>query len=446
MPYAVYVVCTCYMSCFTVGFVNYYLGFFHNPFTNVNISILLTTTEKQQVQYFLMVMGVDYYHSGTVSADNDVVLNLPVSVEVASHDEQDKGIYLTASSNAITVIGQSLDARSSDSYLALPITVLSDIVYVYYGISVPRAFHSANIYSSVLIVGTENNTVMKLTVTQSVNISADYLIPGREYSFVINRLQTIFIRSLEDLSGTKIVTDKPVSVFSGHECGNVPWNVVACSYLIEQIPPTELWGKVYYTTPLISKRSYTIKILAAYNSTVVNIYCNNVTVADLYTMDEGEFVNKTVMQLYCAIYSNNKILVIQFSHGGSEDNGLGDPAMILVPSIDQYLNKFTFSTVRNPLISPYFHLINIIVLAQHFQPNMTYLITGGVNTSLGTQQWTPIHVNDTTEAYYIRIIISEGVTEIFHSNLAAKLMVIVYGLASYDAYAHLGGILLSTGI
>ena len=420
----------------------YYLGFFYNFDTYVNVSILLTTTETHQVQYSIEALG-ENYHSGNVSAGNDVVLNLTTTIEVASPDDQNKGIYLTTNSDKVTVIGQSLGVHSSDSYLALPITVLSDMVYVYYGISVPRAFHNANIYSSVLIVGTENNTVMKLTVTQSVNISADYLIPGREYSFVINRLQTIFIRSLEDLSGTKIVTDKPVSVFSGHECGNVPWNVVACSYLIEQIPPTELWGKVYYTTPLGNKTSYTIKILAAYNSTIVHVYCNNV--ADLYTMDEGEFVNKTVIQLYCAVYSNNKILVIQFSHGGLEDNRFGDPAMILVPSINQYLNKFTFSTIRNPLTSPYSHYINIIVMAQYYQPNLINLIAGGVNMSLDTQQWTPIQDNGITEAYATQINISEGVAEIFHNDATAKLMVIVYGFSANDGYGYIGGILLSAG-
>ena len=274
---------------------------------------MLITEDTHQVTYFIEAPSVGYYHNGTLSAGHEVILNLSSSVQVLSHDDQDKGIYLTTSSENLTVIGQINGDKTSDSYFALPIIEVDD-AYIYYGISVARAVvHSESLYSSILIVGTENNTMMKLTVTQSVTISIDNtpmnLIPDIQYSFVVNRLQTVYIGSVNDLSGTKIVTDRPVSVFSGHECGNVPSNVTACSHLIEQIPPTALWGKVYYVAPLANKISYTIKVLAAYHSTTVSIYCNNT--GESYTINEGQVINRiSLMNQYCAIYSNKKILVV----------------------------------------------------------------------------------------------------------------------------------------
>ena len=389
-----------------------------------------------------------YYYNGTVSADNEVILNLPLSIVVSSIYDQNKGIYLMTSSDSVTVIGQNLRSHTSDSYYALPIIELGDD-HIYYGISVPRAtVHSEAITNSILIVGTENNTMMKLMVTQYVNIvvgnTATYLVPGREYSFVINRLQTVYIESVEDLSGTKVVTSRPVSVVSGHECGNVPSDTVACSHLIEQIPPTALWGDVHYIAPLANKRSYTIKILAAYNFTIVSIYCSNIM--ELYTINEGQFVNRISQSYdYCAIYSSKEVLVAQLSHGGAEDIDYGDPMMTLVPAANQYLNKFDFSTIRNPLQAGYDHYINIIVKEQYYQPNMIYLIAGGINRSLVTQQWVPIQVNNTIEAYTTQVSIPEGVAQVFHTNPAAQMMTIVYGFNDHDGYGHIGGILLSTG-
>ena len=412
-----------------------------------NVSVLLTTTETYPVQYSIKVPGMDYYNNGILSAGNDVIINLPISVEVGSHNDQDKGIYLTTSSGKVTVIGQSLNDHTSDTYFVLPNIILNHIPYIYYGVSVPRTTaHNYPHNSSILIVGTENNTVMKLTVTQSVTINVSntitHLIPSRQYSFVINRLQTIYVRSLEDLTGSKIVTDKPVSVFSGHQCANIPWNVTYCSYLIEQIPPVMLWGKVYYTAPLANRSSYTIKILAAYDSTNINIDCNNTRT--FYTINEGEFVNQTLsMQEYCAVHSNKKLLIVQFSHGGTEDNDYGDPMMTLVPAVDQYLNKFDFSTLHS---SKFNHYVNIIVMAQYYQPNIIHLIAGGVNRSLVTQQWVPVQVSNIIEAYATQVNISEGRTEMFHSDPAAQMMVIVYGFSTHDGYGHLGGFNLLKGL
>ena len=434
-----------YVCAYIVGRVNhYYLGFFVN-YAQSNISILLIITEVHPVSYSIEAPGVGYYHKGIISAGNEVILNLPSSVEVSSYHDQDKGIYLTTSSDNVTVIGQNLDVKSSDSFYALPIIKLDD-VYVYYGMSVPKASHGEIINSSILIVGTENNTVMKLTTTQSVDISIGtaviHLIPGIQYSFVVNRLQTVYIGSVDDLSGTKIVTDRPVSVFSGHKCGNVPWNVSACSHIVEQIPPTALWGKVYYTAPLVNKTSYTIKVLAANDSTTVNIYCNNTM--ESYVINEGEVFNKTLsMKEYCAIQSNKKLLVVQISHGAAEDFNFvyyGDPMMTLVPDTNQYLNKFEFSTIRNPVEAGFDHYVNIIVMAQYYHPNMIYLIAGGVNRSLVTQQWVPIQVNSITEAYATQVRIPEGVTHIIHTDAAAQMMTIVYGFAVNDGYGHIGGI------
>ena len=420
----------------------YYLGFFANYQEKNNISILLTTTEVYPVTYFIEAPSVGYYHRGIISAGNEVILKLSSSIGVSSHDDQNKGIYLTTSSDNVTVIGQNLLLNTGDSFFALPIIELDDD-YVYYGISVPRAsVHSEAISSSILIVGTENNTVMKLTTTQSVTVSTGNrvisVIPGLRYSVFINRLQTIFVESQDDLTGTKVVTDKPVSVFSGYECGNVPWNITACSYLIEQIPPTALWGKTYYTAPLAGKRSYTVKILAAHDSTTVNVYCNDTM--ESFIINEGSYFNISLQSKeYCAIYSTKEILVVQLSHGGGEDNSYGDPMMTLVPATNQYLNKFDLVTIRNTSESGYDHYVNIIVMAQYYQPNMIFLIVGGVNRSLATQQWIPIQVNSITVAYAAQLRIPEGIAHIVHTNAAAKMMATVYGFHFHDGYGHSGG-------
>ena len=148
---------------------------------------------------------------------------------------------------------------------------------------------------------------MELTVTQPVEINVDgnatALVPDTQYTFLIDRLQTVFIASVDDLTGSNIVTDKPVSVFSGHEAAK-GLGGSDLDHVVEQVPPTALWDTVHYFAPLANDHPDTIRILAAEDSTKVDLYCDNTLVT--YFVNEGRSVYATIPStFYCAIYSTN---------------------------------------------------------------------------------------------------------------------------------------------
>ena len=320
-----------------------------------------------------------------------------------------------------------------DTFLALPTENVLYAEYVYYGISVSSGIGN----SVVLIVGKENDTVMNLTVTQSVNIKVNDAVislrHGIEYSFVVNRLQTVYIGSSRDLTGTRIVANKPVSVFSGHECGYVPSSSYgSCEHLIEQIPPTIYWGKSYFIAPLQGRSGYTIRVVAAYNSTEVITDCNNFK--KFYYINAGDTFTAT-HQSYSVIHSTKKILVAQYSHGYYYDGKTGDPMMMLVPVTAHFSNEINLSTA----FSGYSNYINIIVLKEYYQPSMMYWITRGVKRSLQSQSWNAIEFNQVTEAYYTQLSVSNGPVSIVHKATDAIISGAVYGFRSRASYGHFGG-------
>ena len=81
---------------------------------------------------------------------------------------------------------------------------------------------------------------------QNLSNSAQETLYARDSSVItLNRLQTLLIASsgFVDLTGTLIMSDKPITVIGGHECANVPPNKVYCEHVEQQIPPTLTWGK-----------------------------------------------------------------------------------------------------------------------------------------------------------------------------------------------------------
>ena len=408
---------------------------------------MLISSDAEVVTYYIEASGAGFYYNGTVGPYSSTNVTLPSSLEVSISDAENKGVYLLTSSNRVNVIGQNVIFRTSDSFFAVPTTILCVAEYVYYGISVPPGLAvDDGVASAILIVGTENATMVEVTAVQLTNIiistTTIYRINiGETQSLVINRLQTVYMTSREDLSGTRITADKPVSVFSGHECANIPSDVSACDMIVEQIPPTTVWGRVFYVSPLSTRSSYTIKILAAHNLTDVQIYCNGSV--ESYFLNSSMFFNKIVMdQQYCAIHSSKRVLVVMFGHGQSHDEGHGDPFMMLVPAEVQYTSYHTVSTTRNlpPRDNSFTHYVNVIVLTQYYQPSMIYLMSNGVNRSLDTQTWVPIMVNSTIEAFATQLNVPEGISELFHTNRSALMTTVVYGLVTDESYGHPGGV------
>ena len=407
----------------------------------------------QPVSYSVEVPGVGYYESGNILANDRVILNFTWDIVVSSYSDQNKGIYLKTSSDKVTVIGLSNKGilwrwyalralRFWETFTVSEITDLSISQYEYFAVSVNGSQSYGYYNSSVLIVGTRNNTALKLAVTQPVTTMVGdinvTLIPGREYSFVINRLQTVHLSSANDLTGTKIVADNPVSVFSGHQGGGIDYKNP--SYLIEQIPPTVLWGYKHYITPLSDHHSeYAIKVLAA-SDCVLNIYCNNYMKLNTSLKNGKGVLLMLLSNETCTVLSSSKILVVRLS---AKLFNREIVIMMLVPPIIHYCNKiniFTFSSgtdyKRYKKYSLESHCI-IKVLAQYYQPDMIYLVTRAMNKSLANQEWTPIKINNITEAYETTINnVSLGMGQIIHTNKDALMSVMVY---EFSTYLHGGG-------
>ena len=428
-------VCVVIILCYVCIGGEFYIGFV--PIFGAPPIIVMLT--KESAIYSVEAPVTRFSQNGPITANVQNVINLPNSLTGPSYNfinafnnEYKEGVYLQSNRKKIAVIGSNIGANI-ETFFAIPTVDLCLYEYTYFAVSVST---NVNADGSVVIVGTADQTVVNIIVPVSAVIrisnSADWvsLDPDRLYLYEIQRLQIVYIAAYTtDLTGTKVTTNKPISLFSGHECAFVPFFAHNCDNLAEQIPPTELWGTVYYFAPLASRTSYTIKVIAAYDSTTVNINCNNNDRTCSFNINAGGHIIETFEnQEFCRVFANNLVLVSQLSHGNETDSQ-GDPMMTLIPAIDHYTNSITSSTFqRSTQVGSHYHYINIIVLASYYQPEMISITTaGGVSRSLDSQSWVPISSGNDTGAYATQVDIPHGVFELAHFNKSALMTVIVYG-------------------
>ena len=85
---------------------------------------------------------------------------------------------------------------------------------------------------------------MPTTVTITPTITSGGRTSGIPYSITLEPGQTYQLRGTNgppnDVTGSHIISDKPIAVFGGHSCGNInSSSEFFCDYLVEEIPPDE---------------------------------------------------------------------------------------------------------------------------------------------------------------------------------------------------------------
>ena len=457
--------------------VEFYVGFFHNRFGKANQAekypplLWITTKEDTRVEFNVSTINGTIF-KGSVEPHSVTYVTMPLGIIVSDSTQSNtlerfKGIHIkTKGGKKIVVFGQHEEVASNDAYLALPVVALSagrSNEYIVASVHGDSGTAQQAKDSVALIVGTENDT--EIIIKPSVVIPNDFASAATGYNFIpgvpdslntitIQRFQTFYLQVRGgDISGTRIIANKPISVFSGHECANVPRTSQPCDMLIEQIPPIDTWGFEVVTIPLKTKESDIIKIIASQDGTRVNVTHTNiddgrVTVDPSFILNAGQF-KEIAFKDFSFIQSDHPIGVFQLATSYSADNVLiSDPLMLLVPPYNQYRNSYAVATAPfEPSIAgtvngrvAYVNYTNIAVPAEYFNASLLTINNKTVNAS----DFKPIRRADNSIwGYGAQLVLDEGAQIIKHEDANAVLSVTLYGFSNQQSWGCTGGMSLT---
>ena len=420
------------------------------------ITLFITTTESVPIP-FTVSSSTGQIYSGTATNGIARSVTLSSSFAVEENTVRNKGVWIhaTDASKKLTVHGMNYVSNTADGFVALPCYDYQVQNFTYYAVSTYLSYLNrisvVELRSQVLLIGCENDTELTITPTQTIEIPSDLVrgsnssltvIPGRSYTITLNRLQTFLFHSTLDLTGSKVVSNKPVAFFSGHECAYVPVGVPFCDHLIEQLPPTITWGRQFFVVSSLGKiAGEQYKLITSSVTTTVVCYCStsNGTVSETFitTLNRtGRSYEFHIAQnMFCSIQASSPILLVQFAIGRShEPSEYGDPFMMMIPPVEQYSNNYTFVTQLN-----FQNTISITVGTEFFNPEN--MVLNG--SSLSSATWTRIYCSTQTVCGYgTRISLSVGQNFIYHRDSTARFGTFVYGFKNYTSYGYPAGMQL----
>ncbi len=234
----------------------FFLGFAKNADSLATLSLFITTVEPEPVK-FVVETKTGFTFFGTALQNTSTTVELPPELTVQSEAERDKGIRVKAEGNQrIVVYGLSYRQYTTDAFLALPCNRIAVDNYEYY--SLGYGFNSGSL---LLLVACEDNTTISIAGnTTSLQKQETYLLESTSV----------------DLTGTKVVSDKPISVFPGHLCTAIPSDQgCCCDYIVEQVPSTAVWGKTFLVASFLGRSSgELLRILTSTDSTNAVVTCS----------------------------------------------------------------------------------------------------------------------------------------------------------------------------
>lgn len=380
----------------------------------------------------------------------------PTDLEVGSNGFADrmKGIRVrTTGNNPISVLVimkyPSFAVSGYSSFLIHPNIELDDVsAYEYFGGSTDYVGSTiiTDRRSNILLVGNFDATTISITPTQTVSLPVDSqtesplidVALGTTHNVTLNRFQTLLISSLSDLTGTRILSTRPLTVLTGHQCAQIPNTRGFCEPLYIHIPPTVNWGQRFLMTSFAGRTASQIyRVVTSRNSTVIAYRCGTLgsEAVPITTAGSGHILAFPANSS-CFLTASNPVFVVQVASGFLVDR-MGDPAVAIVSPTTGYINSTSFTNLPSTVFPSNF--ITVTVQATHFNESQIHLDGRQLSCT-----WTDIHniTSDDVVGYGCTVNITAGTHTVSHTGENGVLSVITYGWNSRPAigYAYLTGI------
>ena len=262
------------------------------------------------------------------------------------------GVRIT-SDRPIHAFAINLRERHSDGLAVLPAHALGTD-YLTVGYNWEGAFEQ------FLVLATEDGTTA--TVIPHAFTSSG-LPDGQPIVVSLDRGDVYCIKSRfagggGSLTGSRILSDKPVAVFSGGESGWIPdFSTPAVGFLnphAEQMIPVEFLGMEYAAMPFRSRqRGDTYRIVAAQAGTSVTIGAGPA----IPLTNAGDWY-ETILDRPQVIVADKPVLVAQFANSArwdSDTSEYGDGSMLLHVPLDRHASCHYFPAgmlVADPVLEP----------------------------------------------------------------------------------------------
>ena len=326
----------------------------------------------------------------------------------------------------VVVYGVNKAQYSNDAFLGLPVNILGK---EYFAVTY---YPDSRQQPHFLIIGVEDGTSVSITFPSvmtgsavtynSVNYNA-----GDTLTATVNRFDTFQVANTNggDMTGARITSDKVIAVCTGNMRTSIG-SGSSSDHLVEMLYPVERWGEEYVTIPTPDRTvGDKFKFVASEGSTTVQITGGHT--ASFTLSNAGDSRTEDISSsAYCRIVANKAIIVIQYVLSQQSNSEESDPAMMIIPAINQFSYTYTFSTPTYSIAGQSYISYLMIVIKDADKGGL--LLDGASISPTLTSISGTVYVGG-----YVNV--AEGTHTIEHTSRIVFFGAYLYGRAKWETYS-----------
>ncbi|XP_013411296.1 uncharacterized protein LOC106174328 isoform X10 [Lingula anatina] len=421
------------------------------PYNTPNMTLYITPLDGSKavtfsVYYIRQNVLVNVTRTIPAGPNTAASVLLPTDLEVRTSGViSNRGVRVVASEK-IGLSAINREGYSADGFTAIPVSKLGKR---HYSVSYAPPLVS----TQMGLVAVEYDTNVTITVARDAKLTFNSISysGGQTFSFTLNAFQTVLlddeVTPISDLSGTLIVSSKPIGVFSGNKRTNVGDGTVSRDHLVEQLPSVEYWGTEFITVATPNRTSGDIvKFVVSEPNTNITIYENSTSRSIILANagDAREVILSSGIHADTMIISDKPIMVAQIVHshiGSNPMSELGDPALTILPPLSQYTNAYTYVVPRltdpadlaEPNKAPYFYFL-IITIEDQYKDGLR--LNGSVIPGLLWHSVPAVPGKPSMVAVSFEIQQNDMRYTLTNVNPTAMFSVLLYGAGDRESYEY----------
>jgi hypothetical protein len=391
-----------------------------NRSADVTATVTITNPARATVTRILPPNSMD---SVFFTSENPNIQTSGMYVNNVYHIMSDNNIVAYSFTPWVNVI-------SNDASLLFPTVSLGKKYFLgsYTSATPQNAFNS--FFS---IVATEDGTIIKVYDktggnNNALNNTASFTITlnkGQCYQYLNgNTLNT-------DVIGWYLESNKKIAVISGNQCTNIG-SAASCDHIEDQVLPVETLATTYVASPS-NTRPITgatptspdlFRFVATESGTTLTTNLNGT----VYNLNKGQYA-EIVSNIPFIVNSSKPIAGYQFFisqnslYAGYQRPGIGDPDMIAMPVVDQFLYDYDFI---NSASYPY-NFVNVVAPA-------------GINLKIDGALISPNWITAGVINGIVYKSANIAVNDKSHKIMGDKRFgILVYGFGTFASFGYLGG-------